>query len=150
MQFLRHKYATSVRCIPHNSRVVNCFPSVLITWITSSSVSVTTRRLNFFKCWQLSAIRRTVVPLNPCWKENITFTSSKTVLIVVLITVHYTYNCITLMHNKEVFIPIFLSAYFIFTTMQAMYVSCNNEVHLCNHCCSRRAIIFTYSKSVCL
>ena len=29
-----------------------------------------------------------------------------------------------------------------------MYVSCNNEVHLCNHCCSRRALSITYSKSV--
>jgi len=42
-----------------------------------------------------------------------------------------------------------LCAYFIFTTGQAMYVSCNNEVHLYNHCCSRRAINITYSKSVC-
>ena len=44
--------------------------------------------------------------------------------------------------------PIFLSAYFILRTRQEMYVSRNNEVHLCNHCCSRRAINITYCKSV--
>ena len=66
VQFLRYKYATSVRRAPYKTRVVNCFPSFLITWITSSSGSLTPRRLNFFKCWQLSAIRRTVFPLNSC------------------------------------------------------------------------------------
>ena len=40
------------------------------------------------------------------------------------------------------------SAYFIFTTRQAMYVPRNNEMHLCNHCCSRKAIIIIYSESV--
>jgi hypothetical protein len=29
--------------------------------------------LNFFKCWQLSAIRRTVSPLRPCREENISW-----------------------------------------------------------------------------
>ena len=154
MQFLRYKYAKSVRWYPNNTRVVNCFPSFLITWITSSSSSIclTPLRLNFFKCWQLSTIRRTVSPLNPCGKENISFTSTKTVLKVVLITVHYTYNCIKLMHNKEVFYTHFAVLLTLSSQQcrQAMYVSCNNEVHLCNHCCSRKAQTFTYSKSVCL
>jgi len=64
-------------------------------------ISLTPPRLNFFKFWQLSTIRRIVFPLNTCGKENISLTAR--VLIVVLITVHYTYNCIKLMHNKEVF-----------------------------------------------
>jgi len=106
-QIIRYKYATSVRSSPEKPRVVNCFPSLLITWITSESVSLTPYRLNFFKCWQLSAIRQTVFPLNPCWKENISFDSNKTVLIFVLITKHYTYNCTKLMHNKKVFYTLF-------------------------------------------
>jgi hypothetical protein len=48
----------------------------------------------------LSAIKRTVSPLNPCWKENISFTLTKSVLIVVLITGHYTYNCIKLTFSR--------------------------------------------------
>ena len=64
-QFLKYEYATSVRSLPYKNRAVNCFPSFLITWITSSSPSVVTPiRINFFKCWQLSAIRQTVFPLN--------------------------------------------------------------------------------------
>jgi len=43
-----------------------------------------------------------------------------------------------------------LFAYIVFTTGQAMYKSCNNEVHLYNHCCSRRTINIIYFKSVCL
>ena len=103
-QLLRYEYATSVRPTPNKTRVVSCFPSFLITWIiSSSSICITPSRLSFFKCWQLSAIKRTVSPLNPCWKENICFTLTKSVLIVALITRHYTYNSIKLMHNKEVF-----------------------------------------------
>ena len=103
-QLLRYEYATSVKIFPSNTRVVNCFPSFLITWITSSSkICSTPYSLNFFKCWQLSAIRRTVIPFNPCWKENISFSSTKSQHTVVLVTSHYTYNCIKLMHNKKVF-----------------------------------------------
>ena len=70
-QLLRYEYATSVRSLPSKTRVVNCFPSLSITCITSSSsISITKSRLSFFKCSQLSAIRRTVSPLNFCWKET--------------------------------------------------------------------------------
>ena len=90
-----------MRPCPSKDRAVNCFPSFLITWITSSSsILLTPLRLSFFKCWQLSAIRRTVSPLNSCWKENIHFTFTETVPIKVLITEHYKYK--RLMHNKEV------------------------------------------------
>ena len=102
-QLLRYEYATSVRPRPTNTRVVNCFPSLFTTWIISSSISSTTSSLSSFKCWQLSAIWRTVSPLNPCWKENISFSWTTTVLTVVLITGHYTYSCIKLMHNKQPF-----------------------------------------------
>jgi hypothetical protein len=33
-------------------------------------------------------------------------------------------------------------------TRQAMYVQCNIEVRSCNHCCSGKAISFTYSECV--
>jgi len=103
-QLLRYEYATSVRPAPHKNKVVNCFPSFLITWIISSSPipGFQPSSFSFFKCWHLSAIWRTVFPLNSCWKEDISFILTKRVLIVVLITGHYTYNCIKLMHNKEV------------------------------------------------
>jgi len=149
-QLLRYKYATSVRSPPHKTRVVNCLPSFLTICITpSSKISVATSRINFFKFWHLSTMRRIVLPLNPGWKENIPFTLPKRVPIVVFITGHDSYNCTKLMHNEEVFYTHFPFC-FNFTTRQAMYVSCNNEVHLCNHCCSRRAIRITYSISVCL
>lgn len=107
-QLLRYENAVSVRSSPSKISVVNCFPSFLMTWITSSSkICVTSSRLNFFKYWQLSAIRRTVLPLNPCWKENISLALTKRVLTVVFFTGHYTYNCIQLMHNKEVFCTYF-------------------------------------------
>jgi len=104
-QLLRYKYTTSVRALPPKTRVVNCFPSFLMTWITSSSQIVLLEQymLSFFKCWQLSAIRRAVCPLNPIWKENIPFTLTKRVFKVVLFTKHYTFNCVKLMHNEEVF-----------------------------------------------
>jgi hypothetical protein len=57
----------------------------------------------------------------------------------VLINRHYTYNCLKLMHNKEVFYTNF-SFSFIFTTRQAKYH------HLWNQSCSKRAISVTYSK----
>ena len=101
-QFLRYEYATSVRFFASNSRVVSCFPSFSITWITSSSISRTPASLSFFKCWQLSAITQTFSALNSYWKENI-FYLEKNELIVVLITTHYSHNCTKLMHNREVF-----------------------------------------------
>ena len=137
-----------MRLRPYNTRVVNCFPSFMITWITTSSIRLTPPSLSFFKSWQLSAIRRTVSPLNPCWKENISVTLTKTVLTVVLITRYYTYNYIQLMHNKEVFYSHFPFLLIYLHKKQAMYISCTTEVHLCNHCFSRRAISITYSKSV--
>jgi len=33
-------------------------------------------------------------------------------------------------------------------TRQAIYVECNTEAHLCNQCCSGKAINVTYSESV--
>ena len=63
-----------------------------------------------------------------------------------LITKHYIYNCIKLMHNKEVFYTMYFSAYLIFTTRQAIKLSCNTEVHLCNHCCSGKSIILHIPK----
>ena len=146
-QLLRYEKAVSVRRYPSKTRVVNCFPSLSITWITSSlSICITQSRLSFFNCWQLSAIRRIFSPLNPYWKENISFTLTKTVPIVVLITRHYSYNCIKLISNSEVFYPHFSFCLIIFTTRQAMYISRNSEVHLYNHCCSRRAIVLHVPK----
>jgi len=49
------------------------------------------------------------------------------------------------MHNKEVIFTNLLSAHFKVSTRHAMNVSCNNAMHICNHCCSRWA----NSKSVC-
>jgi hypothetical protein len=107
--------------------------------------------LSFFKCWQLSAIRRTVFPLKPCWKENVSFTLTKTGHFVALITRHYTYNCIKLMPNKEVFYTHFLFCLVIFTKTQAIYVSCNTEVHLCNRCLQNKINNYCmYQKRVCL
>ena len=82
-------------------------------------------------------------------KKKISFTLTKRVLIVVLIARHYSYNCIKLMQNNEVFYTHFTFAYFIFTTRQAIHIWHNAVVHLCNHCCSRKAINITYSDSVC-
>jgi len=45
-------------------------------------------------------------------------------------------------------IPISLSAYFIFTTKQALYVSHKTEVHLCNNCRSRKAKYYIFQKCV--
>ena len=92
-QLCRYENATSVCLHPMKTKVVNCFPSFLITWITSSSqISSAESRFNFFKCWQLSAIRRTVSPLIPCWKENISFDFNKRALVVVLISRYYKCN----------------------------------------------------------
>ena len=108
-QFLRFVHVASVRPGTLKVRDINCPPSLLIKYITSSSstTSVSLLRLNVFNCWQPSAIRRTAFPLTPCWKENISFTLTKTALTVVLITEHYTYSCIKLMYNKEVCYPHF-------------------------------------------
>jgi len=51
---------------------------------------------------------------------------------------------------KEVIFSNFISAYFNVLTRQAMNISCNNTVHICNHCFSRRGINITNPKSVCL
>jgi len=102
---LRDEYAMSVRPAISNSRVVNPFPSFVMIWITSSSTICSLPvRLNFFKCWQLSAIRRTVFPLNPCWKKTpLLFTLNKSVFIFALISRYYTHNFIKLNHNEDVF-----------------------------------------------
>ena len=95
-----------MRLYPYKTRVVNCFPSFLITWITSSSpIGLQQCSVSFVKCWQLSAIRRTASPVSPCRKENVSFTLTETALTVVLITRHCTYSYIKLMHNKEVLYP---------------------------------------------
>jgi hypothetical protein len=94
-QLFRYKYATSVRPHPSKDRAVNCFPSFLITWITSlSSICVTPFSLSFTKCWQLSAIWRSAFPLNPCRKVNVSYDLNDTEHTVLLIYRHYIYNCI--------------------------------------------------------
>jgi len=118
-QFLRYVNPSSVRRYASKTRVVNCFPRLSTIWISSlSSICISQRKLSFFKFWQLSAIRRHVCPLNSCWKENISFNFTKRELMVVLITRHYTYKCIKLMHNKKVFFTN-SSFFFIFATRQA-------------------------------
>jgi len=52
------------------------------------------------------------------------------------------------MHNKEVFYIHFVFHLPYLHNMQAMYISCNIEVHLCNHCCNIGAINITYPENV--
>ena len=146
-QLWRYEYILSVRLDPSNTRDVSCFPILSIILIITSSSCSTPSKFSFFNFWQLFAIKRSVSALKSCWKENISFTLTKRVLIVVLITRHYIYNCIKLMSNNEVFYTHF-SFCFIFTTEQSTYVSRNTEVQLCSLCCSRRAISITRAKNV--
>jgi len=69
-----------------------------------------------------------------------------TVPIVVLTTGHYTYK--RLMQNIEVFNINLAFRFPYHHNMQAMYISCNSEVHLCKHCCSIRTKNITCSENV--
>jgi hypothetical protein len=74
-------------------------------------------------------MRRSVSPLNPCSKQNITFALTKRVQTAMLTTTHCTYSYIILLHKKQLFYTISLSAHLISTPSHTMYISCNSEVH---------------------
>jgi hypothetical protein len=69
-----------------------------------------------------------------------------TVPIFVLTTGNYTYN--RLMHYNDVFNINLAFRFPYLHNMHAMYISCNSEVYLCNHCCSIKSIIITFSENV--